>query len=133
MGFLKDEESEKLTFVPIFDCGSCLFSTYTDEVMEECLHNNTKMQDCINNTSSAIKENRAKIKYLEYIVGLQNEECNKALLRIYKRINLKDIFNLIDEIPVISNIRKEFYKLVIKGKYENILTVAYKKLSKNNL
>ena len=30
-GFLKNIKDEKLVFAPIYDCGSCLFSVYTDE------------------------------------------------------------------------------------------------------
>lgn len=130
-GFLKDIKSEKLTFSPIYDCGSCLFSAYTDEVIQECLENNTKMQDCIKNTSSAIKDNGARIKYFEFITGLKNEECNNALIRMYDKIKLNEIFNLINDINVISDVRKEFYCKVIEGKYKEILTVAYKKLKKN--
>lgn len=129
-GFLKEIKEEKLTFSPIYDCGSCLFSTYTDEEMEECLQNNTKMQDCIKNTSSAIRDNGAKIKYFEFITSLKNEDCNNALIRMYDKINLNKIDKLINEIDIISNIRKEFYKKVIDGKYKKILTVAYKKLNK---
>lgn len=129
-GFLKDIKEEKLTFSPIYDCGSCLFSTYTDEDMKECLDNKTKMLDCIKNTSSAIRNNGAKIKYFEFITGLKNEDCNKALMRVYSKINLSKIFDLIDNIDIISQIRKDFYKKVINDKYEQILTVAYKKLNK---
>lgn len=129
-GFLKDVKKEKLTFAPIYDCGSCLFSTYTDTDMEECLKNNTKMQDCIKNTSSAIRENGAKIKYFEFITSLKNEDCNKALNRIYNKIDLNEIFKLINDIEIISGIRKEFYCKVIDGKYKEILTVAYKKLNR---
>lgn len=129
-GFLKDIKSEKLIFAPIYDCGSCLFSVYTDEEMKECLENNTKMQDCIKNTSSAIRNNGSKIKYFEFITSLKNEDCNNALIRIYKKIDLDDIFILINNIDIISNIRKEFYCKVIEGKYKEILTVAYKKLNK---
>lgn len=127
-GFLKTIKDEKLIFAPIYDCGSCLFSVYTDEKMQECLENNTKMQDCIKNTSSAIRDNGSKIKYFEFITSLQNEDCNYALIRMYNKINLKEIFEMIDGIEVISNIRKEFYCRVIEGKYKEILTVAYKKL-----
>lgn len=49
---------------------------------------------------------------------------------MYTKINLAEIVKLIDEIDIISNIRKEFYKKVIEGKYKEILTVAYKKLNK---
>ena len=119
-----------MTFSPIYDCGSCLFSVYTDEKMKECMQNNSKMQDCIKNTSSAIRDDGKKIKYFEFITSLKNEDCNNALIRMYAKINLAEIVKLIDEIDIISNTRKEFYKKVIEGKYKEILTVAYKKLNK---
>ena len=98
--------------------------------MQDCIENNTKMQDCIKNTSSAIRDNGSKIKYFEFITSLKNEDCNNALIRMYDKINLNKIDKLIDEIDIISNIRKEFYKKVIEGKYKEILTVSYKKLNK---
>lgn len=51
-------------------------------------------------------------------------------MRMYNQINLKRIFELIDEVDVISDIRKQFYKTVIERKYKDILSVAYKKLNK---
>ncbi len=129
-GFLKTIKDEKLIFAPIYDCGSCLFSIYTDEKMQECLEKSSKMQDCIKNTSSAIRNDGARIKYLEFITSLENEDCNNALMRMYDKINLEEIFKLIDDIDIISNIRKEFYCKVIEGKYKEILTVAYKRLKK---
>lgn len=129
-GFLKNIKNEKLIFAPIYDCGSCLFSVYTDEKMKECLEKSSKMQDCIKNTSSAIRDNGAKIKYFEFITGLKNEDCNNALMRMYNKINLEKILKLINEIDIISNIRKEFYCKVIEGKYKEILTIAYKRLNK---
>ena len=130
-GFLKNIKEEKLTFSPIYDCGSCLFSTYTDEDMEQCLNNSTKILDCIKNTSSAIRDNGARIKYYEFITSLENKDCNSALMRMYNKIDLNKIFDLIESIDVISKIRKEFYKKVIEEKYNKILTVAYKKLVKD--
>lgn len=129
-GFLKNIKEEKLVFSPIYDCGSCLFSTYTDEDMEDCLKINSKMNDCVKNTSSAIRDEGGKIKYYEYILSLKNKDCNDALNRIYNKINLKDIFDMINNLDVISDIRKQFYCNVIERKYNEILTVAYKKLNK---
>lgn len=129
-GFLKNIKDEKLIFAPIYDCGSCLFSVYTDERMKECLEDNTKMQDCIKNTSSAIRDNGGKIKYFEFITSLKNEECNNALIRMYNKINLDKVFELINSIDIISNTRKEFYCKVIEGKHQEILNLAYRKIQK---
>ena len=62
---------------------------------------------------------------------MKNEDYNNALIRIYNKINLDEINKLIDEIDIISTIRKEFYKKVIERKYKEILTLAYRKLINN--
>ncbi len=129
-GFIKNIKTEELTLAPIYDCGSCLFSTFTDEKIETVLENDGLLRDCIKNTSSAIKYNGAKIKYYDFVTSLKNEDCMEALIRIYPKINIEQINRIIDEIPCITDIRKTFYKIVIKYKYEDILKVAYKKKTK---
>ena len=126
-GFIKNIKTEELTLAPIYDCGSCLFSTFTDEKMEEVLNNEGLLRDCIKNTSSAIKYNGSKIKYYDFITKLENDDCSEALMRMYPRIDINKINDIIDEISCITNIRKKFYKVIIKYKYEEILQVAYKK------
>ena len=126
-GFIKNIKTEELTLAPIYDCGSCLFSTFTDEKMEDVLNNEGLLRDCIKNTSSAIKYNGSKIKYYDFITKLENDDCSEALMRMYPRIDINKINDIIDEIPCITDIRKKFYKIIIKYKYEDILQVAYKK------
>lgn len=126
-GFIKNIKTEELSLAPVYDCGSCLFSTFTDEKMEEILNNEGLLRDCIKNTSSAIKYNGSRIKYSDFIINLENEDCSDALIRIYPKIDIDKINYIIDEIPCISNIRKNFYKTIIKNKYEKILKIAYKK------
>ena len=98
--------------------------------MAEVLNNEGLLRDCIKNTSSAIKYNGSKIKYYDFITALINEDCVEALIRIYPKIEIEKINKIIDEIPCIADIRKEFYKIIIKYKYEDILKVTYKKISK---
>lgn len=81
--------------------------------------------------TSAIKINDKKINYFEYISSLQNEDCNQALLRIFSKINMQEIYSIIDETPFISAIRKEFYKKIINMRYEMILQYSYDKLQVN--
>ncbi len=132
-GFIKNIKTEELTLAPVYDCGSCLFSTFTDEKMAEVLNNEGLLRDCIKNTSSAIKYNGSKIKYYDFITSLKDEDCVKALIRIYPKIEIEKINKIIDEIPCITDIRREFYKTIIKYKYEDILKVAYKKISRKKL
>lgn len=126
-GFIKNIKTEELTLAPIYDCGSCLFSTFTDEKMEEVLNNEGLLRDCVKNTSSAIKYNGSKIKYYDFITKLENDDCSEALMRIYPKIDINEINDIIDEISCITDVRKKFYKAIIKHRYEDILQVAYKK------
>ena len=79
--------------------------------------------------TSAIKLNDKKINYYEYISSLENKDCNDALIRNFPKINMAKIENIIDETEEISDIRKEFYKKILKLRYEKILKNNYEKLN----
>lgn len=72
---------------------------------------------------NSYKGSEKKIDYMSYIKGAKNEECNKAINRIFEKINIETINNLIDEIPCITLKRKEFYKKIIYYRYEIIKSV----------
>lgn len=63
---------------------------------------------------------------------MTNEECNKAILEVFPRINLSEIERIIDDTPFISDVRAEFYKVMIRNRYEKILLPIYERLMKNN-
>lgn len=53
----------------------------------------------------------------------KNKECNKAIYRVFKRINIEEINKFIDEISCISEVRRDFYKKIIELRYEIIKDV----------
>ena len=85
-----------------------------------------------NKPSSTVTENGKRINYFEFISSLKNEQCNEALSRIIKKINMKKIEIEIEKMPLISDIRREFYKVLLNRRYEIILENSYKKLIKTN-
>lgn len=129
-GFLENKEEGKLKFAPIYDNGSCLNPLLKDKDIEQYLNNETELKNIALNTYSCLKENNKKINYYHYINSLKNEECNNALIEIFPKINLEKIDKMIDEIQCMSKIRREFYKQIIKIKYESILKNAYNKIQK---
>ena len=80
--------------------------------------------------TSALKINGKKINYFEYINSLEDENCNKALIEIFEKINIDEINKIIEQTPFISDIRKEFYKKIINMRYEKILKNSYEKLKR---
>lgn len=120
-GFLVNARSSKAEFAPIYDCGSCLNPMLEDKQIEEL--NETEMKNLAINCYSCIKENGKKINYMAYVKSMKNEECNKAIYRVFKRINIEQINRFIDKISCMSDVRKNFYKKIICLRYEIIKEV----------
>ena len=124
-GFLLNKTSGEISFSPIYDCGSCLNPMLEDTELEKI--NDIELKNIAINCYSCIKENGKKINYMTYIKQMKNEECNYAIKRIFDNIDIEEIENFIDNIECISEVRKNFYKKVMKYRYE-ILKEVYKKL-----
>ena len=65
------------------------------------------------------------MNYYEFISSLKNEDCNEALERIMSKIDMRKIEEEIDNMPIISIKRKEFYKVLLNARYEIILKKSY--------
>ena len=130
-GFLINESLRKIEVAPIYDCASCLYPQLTDERIAEIIDDENEMEARVYIfPTSALKYNDKKINYFTFISSLNNEECNRALLKMYPKIDMEKIYKIIDETPYISEIRKKFYKKILKMRYEMILKVCYEELTK---
>lgn len=129
-GFLKKDN--KYAMAPIFDNGSCLFPNMTDEDEMKAIIDDEELIDMrvYKFPTSQIKLHGQKSSYFEVISSLDFDRMNEALLKIYPRINLDEINALIDEIEIISDVHKAFYKTMLKNRYEKILKNSYEKLTK---
>lgn len=130
-GFLYHVQSDELTLAPVFDCGSCLYPQADERMIMKILADKQEINHRIFNIPlSAIQNNGKKINYYEFISALDNEECNRALLRILSRIDMKEIFNVIEKTPFISDLQKEFYRTMLMTRKERILDYSVKRMSK---
>lgn len=127
-GFIKNDN--KYRIAPVYDNGSSLYPKLnTDEGIKLVLESEDEINKRIFTfPTSHIKMNNRKSSYYDVINSLNYEECNEALIRIVPRINFTKIYGIIDQIETISDIRKEFYKVMLKQRYEKILVPAYKNL-----
>lgn len=125
-GFLLNKNTGKVEFSPIYDCGSALNPMIEDDEMERI--NETELKNLAINCYSCLKENGKKINYVTYMKQMENEECNKAIKRLFLDINVDEINNFIDTVEGMSTTRKDFYKKMIAKRYE-ILKEIYVSLS----
>lgn len=129
-GFLLDTKTNKIEFAPIYDCGSCLNPMIDDDEIKKLQDNDIK--NLAINCYSCLKEKGKKINYMTYIKECKNEECNKAILRVFKNIKIDEINKFIDGISCMSNERKEFYKKIINIRYK-IIKEVYNKINNEKI
>ena len=129
-GFLKKENKYQLA--PIFDNGSCLFPQLVNEdEMNYILNNENELNERIYKfPTSQIKLGNKKSSYYEVISSLKYKECNEALIKIYPKVDINKIGELINSLDI-SNIHKNFYTSIIMERYKKILKHSYDKLVGN--
>ncbi len=128
-GFLKKDN--KYILAPIFDNGSSLFPNMTDEdEMRKIIISQEETEKRVFTfPTSQIKLRGKKSSYYEVIHSLEFEECNKALVDVYKRISIEKICLFIDnDVVFITELQKNFYKHMIKNRFEKIIKSSYEAL-----
>ena len=126
-GFLK--KYNKYQLAPIFDNGSCLFPQLVNEdEIKFILSDQKEINERIYRfPTSQIKLGEGKSSYFEVISSLKFEECNKALIKIYSKVDLNKINDLIDTLNI-TRVHKDFYKLMIGERFNKIIKYSYDKL-----
>ena len=129
-GFIINKKDAKVKIAPVYDCGSCRYPKLSDEKMDSILSNSDEIKKRVYDfPNSAIKENGKKINYFRLINSLEYEDCNNALERMMKRIDIKEVSDFIDSVPNITDIRCRFYKTMLGLRYNLILHSSFIKLA----
>lgn len=134
-GYIVNRDTHEISLAPIYDCGSCLYPKIADEAIPDILNNPEEIKKRIDVFPNAalLLEDGKKASYKQLISSLENQDCNDALKRIYPRIDMTAVHNLIENMDELSDIRKQFYKTMITERYEQILSYAYEKLMQQDL
>lgn len=121
-GFLYNTQTDEMKLAPVFDCGSCLYPQADEDIMNSVLEKPSEMDFRIFEIpTSALMINGKKIKYFDFISSLQNEDCNRALLRIISRIDIEQIEEIVNTTPFISDLQRRFYLAMLAERKKRIL------------
>lgn len=130
-GFLYDISTDKMVLAPVYDCGSSLFPQADEGTIQKVLSNQGELNDRVfNRPTSAVTQDGKRINYFDFISSLKYKDCNRALKRINKRIDMEKVNSVIDETPFITDIHKTFLKTILAARKERILDYSLKKLKK---
>lgn len=133
-GFLINETNNIHKIAPIFDCGSCLFPQANDNIMKAILSDKKELERRVYSYPlSAIKYKNVKINPYHFLTNTNNTDCIKSLKKIQSKINLDKIDNIITNTPYISNLHKDFLRIIIKERKEKILDKALEIQNNKNI
>lgn len=124
-GFLVNSRTNETKIAPIFDCGSCLYPQLSDVGIKKVLSDKDEIDKRIYVfPNSAIKIDGKKINYFDFLINSIDSTLLESIIDIYNRIDVNRIFKIIETTPFISEIRKDFYKVMIKERYDKIIVPA---------
>ena len=137
-GLVLNHDTMELKVSPVYDNGASFYSKTSDERIENILSSDFKIKQVIYDSAvcSFVKDGKI-VNPLKFIESMTNDECNRALIRIFPKINLNKIKELFDNIPycyndltILSNVQRKLYYESIKYKYEKVFLPIYETLMK---
>ena len=132
-GFLYNNATDEVTLAPVFDCGSSLYPQADEDLMKKILSDKNELNHRIFDIPlSAITYNGKKINYFKFLSEGKFPDCNKALKRIASRIDMKKIYEIIDNTPSVTELQKEFYKTMLTARKERIIDFSLNKLKEKS-
>lgn len=125
-GLLVDKEKQ-VSLAPVYDCGGCLYPQLNDDSMANILRDEKEIENRVFVFPNSIyKVNGRKVNYRDFLQNTNSEQCHKALVQITDKINENEVNKLIDNIDLIGDVRKNFYKTMLHYRKLWILDAALK-------
>lgn len=125
-GYLVNEKLHDIKLAPVYDCGSSLYPNLDERKMDYVLSSREEIEKriymypmpALNRNDNPGKEE--KFHYDELMSSHMDKKCTQALFRVYPRIHLSDINNIIENTPFLSAARINFYEKMIAYRKEYI-------------
>lgn len=117
---------------PVYDNGNCLNSKWDDEKMQIVMDDVDKIEAEAYKARRCIYELQGKkINPYHIIESMKYQECSDVVRKLTPKIEscMSRIRIMIEEIPVLSEIQKHFFTLIIQKRYEKVLLPIYQILT----
>ncbi|MCL2088258.1 MAG: HipA domain-containing protein [Oscillospiraceae bacterium] len=125
------DNNDEITFAPVYDCGSALSALLDDDKMQLIIKDPVTFKNQEFNTASMYSMGGKRIFYHEIFKNPPNDLA-VAIKRIVPKINMEEIYSIVDSTPQMPEIRKTYLKQALALRYEQILLPALVILHKHN-
>lgn len=121
----------KKRIAPIYDNGNCLNCKWDDEKIQEIMSDQQKFTAEAYRARRCIFEMEGKaLNPYHLMERMEYPDCSAALKRIVPKLSrtMPRIREMIEEIPVLSDIRRQYYISVMGRRFEDVLLPTYQKI-----
>lgn len=132
-GYIFNEETNIRRMSPIYDCGASLYPILSENEKNKYLNDPSEFNRISKNDPvSVFKFNNARMNYYDTLVNNRkynyefSNDIAEAIKRIAPKYNREIVYEIIREIPYISNIEKEFYTQLLDNRNSLIIQKALK-------
>lgn len=120
--FLVNKSSGEVSLAPTYDYGSTLYPAIGDDGVVNILNDDKEILKRIYVfPNAALLINNIKANYYDILTSGYDTNCSDAIKRIVPRIDMERINLIIDETPIVSKLRKNFYKIMLNARKKLLL------------
>jgi hypothetical protein len=128
-GYLASTLSTDVSLAPVYDCGSALWPKIDDEKMDGILADPKEVDEFVLDFPKGqlrFAPGDTRHGFAEVLGGMSGD-CTAALKRVYPRIDMGRVNDIVDSTPFITGERARFLKTILAGRHDRILAPAYEK------
>lgn len=123
---MRDEETGNLLIpeklAPVYDCGSAMAARMSEESMPSITDNPEKLRSrALGWPKPALAVNGERVHFHELLLAPQGADARAAYLRLSDKIDALDMERIVNNVPGISDVRREFYVATVNSRIKHIL------------
>lgn len=121
---------------PVYDNGNCFNCKWDDTKMEQVLSDSkTTQTEAFLGRRCIFELNGKKINPYQVMEKREYAECDEALIELVPimRAKLKEIKEMIEDIPVISDAQRKFFNVMLQMRLDQIFEPLYQEIATERL
>lgn len=116
---------------PVYDNGNCFNCKWDDAKMEQVISDARTVQaEAFSGRRCIFELNGKKVNPYQMIEKREYATCDEALEKLMPAMHVKlgEIQEMIDDIPVISEVQKKFYKVMLQTRLDKVFMPVYQEI-----
>ncbi len=124
-GFITDARSNIIDLAPIYDCGSSLAPHLSDDEMRARLADPSLMREAnLASPTMSMNVHGKRRKYAYFLLSDQARDFRRELVDLWPRISKDVTDRVIDNVPGIDDLHRDFYRATLDARREYVLKPA---------